>query len=87
MLHYIFIWMLLYQKDKRVKPGFLPQSNVLWGNAGALDRNVPALHPKRALPLSGERAASLSVANMGIPDYHKQATNTTSTHTSRISYQ
>jgi hypothetical protein len=29
MLHYIFIWMLLYQKDKRAKPGFLSQSNVL----------------------------------------------------------
>jgi hypothetical protein len=29
MLHYIFIWMLFYQKDKRAKPEFLSQSNVL----------------------------------------------------------
>lgn len=50
----------------------------------ALDRDVLSLYPNRVLPLSGEKAASLTFTNTSIPGYHRQATNTTPTHITHL---
>jgi len=59
----------------KIEDWFLAAKKCSLGYRGALNRNVPYLHPKKALPLPGERAACLSVANMNIPFYHNTNTN------------